>query len=195
MAPMPVPEPEGSPPRPLSAAEARAQVEASRDARRAERERRFRQAYGDDVPGGAIRLSSWLATALLAGVSVVALFSEGALGAYFVVTFAMFTAGALVLALDVVLAVARSTTDSMGMGGLFFAIESAPLVVARSLNASLAVAVVVSVLTALVGLDTPELTFGTLAPLLQLALSGLWGVRHGSFPKRTDVAPESDANR
>jgi hypothetical protein len=129
---------------------------------------------------------SWAATALLGAVSTIALLDPGAIGAYFVVTFVLFCLGAVMLALDLVLAIARSTRDAMGIGGLFFLVDAAPQSVQRSLNGSLAAAVAISVATAVVGLSTPELAFGTLVPLFQLSLSGFWGVRHGLFDKRRD---------
>ncbi len=76
----------------------------------------------------------------------------------------------------------------MGIGGIFFLADAAPPKVQRWLNGSLGAAVAVSIVTAVVGLSTPELAFGTLAPLLQLSLSGLWGVRHGLFPDREESA-------
>ena len=167
-----------------TAAEARAAAEAVRDERRGARDRRLSEAFGDSAPGRPVRVVSWSSTAVLAGVSLVTLLDHGLLGVYFVVTFSMFVLGAALLALDVVLAMARSTTHSMGIGGLFFAVDSAPRGVAVSLNASLGCAVLVALVTAIVGISTPELAFGTLSPLLQVALTGLWTVRHGLFPAR-----------
>ena len=80
----------------------------------------------------------------------------------------------------------------MGIGGLFFLADAAPRPVQLSLNASLAVSLLVSVSAAVIGLSTPELAFGTLVPTLQLSLSGLWGVRHGLFPERNH---EADGHR
>ena len=129
---------------------------------------------------------SWAVTALLGVISIVALLDPDFIGAYFVVTFVLFCLGGVLLALDVGLAIVRSTRDVMGIGGLFFLIDAAPRSVKWSLNGSLGVAVVISVATAVFGLSTPELAFGTLVPLLQLSLTGFWGVRHGLFSERGD---------
>jgi hypothetical protein len=77
----------------------------------------------------------------------------------------------------------------MGIGGLFFLAGSAPPAVQRSLLGSLGTQVVVSTVGAAVRPFTP-LAFGTLAPMLGLALCGLWAVRHGLFPARaSEPAP------
>ncbi len=90
-------------------AEARAAAEAQRAEHREAKEKRLNEAFVGNPPGQAIVVSTWMATALLAVVSVVALVSNGALEAFFVATFSMFCLGALLLAVDVVLAAARST--------------------------------------------------------------------------------------
>lgn len=167
-------------------ADARAEVEARRAQHREAREDRLRTAFAGVVPGRAVIAMSWTATAVLGVVSIATLVDADLIGPYFAVTFAMFCIGGVLLAVDVVLAIARSTRDAMGIGGLFFLADAAPIGVRRSLNGSVAVAVAISVVTAVVGLSTPELAFGTLAPLLQLSLSGLWGVRHGLFDPRGD---------
>ena len=98
--------------------------------------------------------------------------------------FLLFLAGIALFALDIMLAAARSTTDLMGIGGLFFLAGSAPRPAQISLNASLAVAIVISVTATVVRLSTPELAFGILVPTAQLSLTGFWGVRHGHFASR-----------
>lgn len=171
-----------------SAAEARAAVEAQRAARAGARAAELAEAFPGTPPGRPTVWASWAATVALVVVSALALADTDAfLGAYFAVTFGLFLAGAAVFAVDLVLAAARSTTHSMGIGGLFFLAGSAPRSVQVHLNASLATAVIVSVGTTVARLSTPELAFGTLAPMLQLALSGFWGVRHGHFPQRSQA--------
>ena len=80
-------------------------------------------------------------------------------------------------------AVNRSRTDLIGMGGLFFLAGTAPRSVQRSLLGSLAVEVVVGLVTAAVHPFTP-LAFGVLAWMYGLALCGLWAARYGTFPPR-----------
>ena len=170
---------------PVSAAEARAAVEAQRAERREERRRRIEEAFPGPPPGRWVIRVSWAATAVQTVVSVLAVADpDRFLGLFFATTMSLFLVGSLVFAADIVLAAARSTTHAMGIGGLFFLSGSAPRQVAVSLNASLAVVVVVSVVIAVARLSSPELAFGTLSPIFQLALSGLWGVRHGHFAER-----------
>ncbi|MGI9577179.1 MAG: hypothetical protein ACR2OH_03160 [Microthrixaceae bacterium] len=170
---------------PVSAAEARAAVEARRTEARAAHAAKLRTAFGAGVPGRPTIWATWVATSLQALVSVLALVEEDRfLAAFLLLALGLFVIGALLFAVDIVLAAARSTRDSMGIGGLFFCAGSAPRWVAVSFNTSLATAVVVCVATALSRLSTPEFAFGTLVPILQLSLSGFWGVRHGMFEAR-----------
>jgi len=179
------------PPRPQSAAAARARVEAQKagraDARRAELD----AAFPDGVPGRGIPALSWTATGLLAlATAVAAADPDRFITPFFVVALAMFFGGSVLFAIDILLAAARSRTHAMGIGGLFFLAGSAPRSLTVSMNLSLAVAVAVSVAGAAARPYTP-LAFGTLAPLFQLAASGLWGVRHGHFPPRPELAARS----
>lgn len=178
--------------RPPTAAEARAEVEARRAEVRAERAERFRRIYGDRPPGRWIVRASWASTVLLAAATTAAAVDPSAWTAPFlVVALVWFLAGSALLAVDVVLAAARSRSDAMGIGGLFFLAGSAPPAVQRPLLGSLAVQVVVSVTGAAVRPFT-ELAFGTLAPVLALGWCGLWAVRHGTFPPR-GAQPERPA--
>ncbi len=138
--------------------------------------------------------ASWAATAVLAAVTLAAAVDPDAfIGVFFGVAVSWFFAGSALFALDVVLAAGRSRESAMGIGGLFFLAGSAPRRVQWLLLGSLAVQVAVSVAGAAVRPFTP-LAFGTLAPVLGLALCGLWGVRHGIFPDRpTGVGSSSRA--
>lgn len=181
---------------PTSAADARAAVEAQREQRSALRAARLHAEFGAGVPGRPTIWATWIATGIQAAVSVFALADEGSfLEVFLATTLVMFGLGSLLFVVDIVLAAARSTRDAMGIGGLFFAMGSAPRAVTLSLNAALVVAVVVSTVVAVVRLSTPELAFGTLAPILQLSLSGFWGVRHGLFSPREDEAAAGGAKR
>ncbi len=174
-------------PAPLTAAQARAAVEATRAARSDARAQEMWEAFPGTLPGRPTMWASWVATIALIGVSLAALFDPDALlGTFFVVTFVLFLLGAGLFAVVLVLAAARSTTHLMGIGGIFFLIGSAPRAVQFSLNGSLALAVAASVTIVVLGWSTPELAFGTLSPLLELSFTGLWGIRHGHFPERAD---------
>jgi hypothetical protein len=77
------------------------------------------------------------------------------------------------------LAVVRSARgDEIGVGSLFFLMGSAPSDVRRRLFAALGVSLVVACATAWAN------AFAVLEPMLPLALVGLWGARHGTFPPR-----------
>jgi hypothetical protein len=82
-------------------------------------------------------------------------------------------------------AVGRSRTDLIGIGGLFFLAGSAPRSVQRPLIASLVAEVVIAGVTASTRIYTP-LAFGVLVPMYGLGLMGLWGARFGTFPPRPD---------
>jgi hypothetical protein len=171
----------------VSAAQARSEVEAQRAVRRAAREARLTEAFGGEVPGRPTIWATWIATTIQVVATVGALADEDRfLGTYLSVSLVLFGIGSALFVVDIVLAAARSTRDAMGIGGLFFCAGTAPRAVALSMNASLAVAVLVSLVAVGVRFSTPELAFGTLAPVLQLALTGFWGVRHGVFAERGD---------
>jgi len=182
--------------RPRSAADARAEVEARRAEASSAREETLAAAFPGPVPGAPIRWVSWIGTVAQTVVSVAAVVDpDRFLTTFFVVSMALFLLGMLVLAIDVLMAVARSRYDLMGIGGLFFLVGCAPKAARTSLNASLGVALVVAVAATVARLSTPELAFGTLAPLFQLGMTGLWGVRHGHFPPRSADSPRQDARR
>jgi hypothetical protein len=180
---------------PLTAAEARAQVEARRGAERAAREGVFRDRYGDTAPGRPVIAVSWVSTAFLVLATVAAVVDPDAFDtAYLAVAFVYFLAGSALFAVDVVLAALRSRESSMGIGGLFFLAGSAPRSVQWHLLGSLVVQIVVVLVGAGIGFariddrQLNSLAFGTLAPVLALGCCGLWGVRHGLFPDRDDPA-------
>ena len=173
--------------RPPTAAEARAAVEAERAANRERRAQQMRERFGDEVPGRAIIVASWVATALFGVVSVPAVIDpERFVALFFGVSVVLFFTGCAVFVLDLVLAAARSRDDAMGIGGLFFLVGSAPRPVQVHLLGSLAAQVVVAVVAAALHPFTP-LAFGTLVPTVALSLCGLWAVRHGLFEP---AAPE-----
>ncbi|HEV7888475.1 MAG TPA: hypothetical protein VGO92_13025, partial [Acidimicrobiales bacterium] len=80
-------------------------------------------------------------------------------------------------------AVARSRTEEIGVMNLFFLDHSAPRPVRRSLLGSLAVQTATAIAVAALRPNT-SLAFGILVPVYGLALTGLYGARHGVFPPR-----------
>jgi hypothetical protein len=80
------------------------------------------------------------------------------------------------------LAVVRSARgDDIGVGGLFFLFGSAPSDVRRWLFGALGISVVLAFATVVGN------AYAALEPMFPLALVGLWGARHGTFPPRVDT--------
>lgn len=180
-----------APRRPQSAADARAEVEARKGERDAARRTELAAAFPDGTPGRWAGVLSWVATGALTVVTALAAADPDRwVAPFFAVALVLFFAGSALFVVDILLAAARSRTHAMGIGGLFFLAGCAPRRLAVSLNLSLAVAVVVAVAGAAARPYTP-LAFGTLAPLFPLAVNGLWGVLHGHFPPRPELAAGS----
>ena len=140
---------------------------------------------GGGMTGVGIVRASWAATVLFTLASAVAVVADGApRTAAAVFDAVLFVIGVGVFMWAYAIAVGRSRTDEMGIGGLFFlagdVAEPGPR---RHLRASLAVQVVVALVAASVRLYT-ALAFGVLVPVLGLALMGLWGARYGKFGQR-----------
>ena len=84
------------------------------------------------------------------------------------------------------IAVERSRTDNIGIGGLFFLMGSAPRSVQVRLLGAFGLQVVVAVATAALRPFTSQ-AFAVLAPMFGLGVAGLWGARFGTFgPRPTD---------
>jgi hypothetical protein len=178
-----------------TAAEARAEVEARRAEVRAERVARFAEAWGGDVPGRATVVVAWSATLVLTVAMVAAAVDPDAfIVPFFVVAMASFFGGSALFVWVLVLAADRSRRDAIGIGGLFFLAGTGPPAIQWKLLGALAAAVVASLVGAAVRPFTP-LAFGTLAPVLQLALCGWWSVRHGLFPAREEPARSAGGAR
>ncbi len=183
----PVMEAEGDPPKPETAAEARARMQSQRAARAVAREAELAAVYGDQVPGQLVIGASVGTTTVFVVLTVMAvIWTERLEGPYLAYSFVAFLLGMGIFLVDLLLAASRSRSDAMGIGGLFFLAGSAPTTAARTMNLSLAAAIIASIIGALMRSRTAVI-FGTLEPILPLALSGLWSVRFGNFPLRTDV--------
>ena len=135
--------------------------------------------------GAGIVKASWVSTAVFVVASVVAVLADGApRTAAAAVDVALFVIGVGVFGWAYAVAVNRSRTDEMGIGGLFFlagdVAEAAPR---RHLRWSFTIQVVVALVAASVRLYT-AVAFGVLSPVLGLALMGLWGAKYGKFAAR-----------
>lgn len=136
------------------------------------------------VAGLGILRATVIGTAIFVVFGVLgAVFPDTFIAPYLVVSLLEFVFGTVVFALAFLRAVDRSRTESIGIGGLFFASGSAPRRVQTVLMVSLAAQVVVSIAVASVHLYT-ALAFGVLAPMWSLGFSGLWVAAYGTFPER-----------
>ena len=137
--------------------------------------------------GDRIIRASWAGTAVFTVVAVIATIDPESLGAPAVlVSLVLFAAGSVAMFWAFLIAVQRSREVAIGIGGLYFGAGSAPKRVQRHLMASLAVQVVVAVVTASIRVFT-SLAFGILVPVWGLGLAGLWCARHGEFAPRADA--------
>jgi hypothetical protein len=143
-------------------------------------------------PGRELIRASWAGTVAYVAVALPAAVWPDDIGlAVAVVSGVLFFGGTIAFLWAYFTAIGRSRTDVMGIGGLYFLAGSAPRSVQTALMGSLALEVVVAVVTGSVRLYTP-LAFGVLVPMWGLGLAGLWGARHGSFPPRAVPAPSGD---
>jgi hypothetical protein len=148
----------------------------------------------DDPAARRLVLGSWIGGVLLVATAVPgAIAPESFATVAVVVALVLFGVGIIAFGWAYAVAVGRSRTDLIGMGGLFFLAGSAPPAVRRDLRLSLAFQIVVAVATASAWLVAPDhfsestvnpLAFGLLAPMYGLGLMGLWGARFGTFPPR-----------
>jgi hypothetical protein len=148
---------------------------------------------GGDPPGGRIVVASWAGTAVFVAAAAAATVDPDTLGAPFAgLSVAFLAVGIVVFLVALLVAAARSRTDAIGIGGLFFLQGSAPRRVQLHLMASLAVEVVVAFVAASIRIYTP-LAFGLLVPMYALGLAGLWGARYGTFGPRVEApAPHAE---
>ena len=137
------------------------------------------------VPASIVR-ASWIGTAVFAVSSAAAVASTAARIPAGVVAAVLFVGGVGVFSWAYAIAVGRSRTDNIGIGGLFFLAgeHTAPRNDRRQLLMSLATETIIA-LTAAGLRPFTTLAFGVLVPLYGLSLTGLYGARHGRFGRRS----------
>lgn len=104
-----------------------------------------------------------------------------------VVSLVWFVAGTVAFMAAYVIAIGRSRTEAIGMGGLFFLAGCAPRRTQVMMMAAWAIQIVVAFVVASLGVFTGA-AFALLAPMFGIGIAGLWSARHGSFPPRVDPA-------
>lgn len=136
-------------------------------------------------PGAGIVTSSFVGTGAFALVAGAGVLAPGLEVVTAVVSGVLFAVGCAVFLCAYALAVSRSRTEAIGIGGLYFLTgDSAPASVRRRLMVALVAQVVLALVAASLRPYTP-MAFGILVPVFGLGLTGLWGARHGRFAART----------
>ena len=145
---------------------------------------------GEDLPGARLIRTSDVVTVAFSVVAVASALALDRLKVLIVVvSLVLFAVGCVTFLWAFAIAVNRSRTDAIGIGGLFFLQDSAPRPVQVRLLGALAVQVVVAVATAAVHPFTSQ-AFAVLAPMFGLGMAGWWGARYGHFePRTTDPPP------
>jgi hypothetical protein len=140
----------------------------------------------DGQPGNRLLVADLAATLILTvvlAVAVVAPDRAGLVAAGW--SLLLFLAGCVAFLWAYAIAVQRSRTDEIGIGGLYFLAGTAPDPVRRRFLVLLVVQCLVTVAAA--GLRPfTSLAFGVLAPMFGLGVQGLWSARHGRFGPRRD---------
>ena len=132
------------------------------------------------MPGRSIIVGSWVVFAVFAAIIVPDAAGLHALdGTAVALSLVLFLAALVIWFYAFGLAIVRSARgDDIGVGGLFFLFGSAPSDVRRWLFGALGASVVLGFAAA------TRNAYAALEPMFPLALVGLWGARHGTFPPR-----------
>lgn len=144
----------------------------------------------DIDPGAGIVNLSFLGTGALVATSVGGALLPDRLGAvHAALSGVLFIVGTGALLWAYALGVSRSRTDLISIPGLFFlAGDVAPGSARRPLRIAVAVELVAVVVASSIR-PYSNVAFGILAPMFGLGLMGMWGGRHGVFPRRPSKQP------
>lgn len=142
--------------------------------------------HEEEEPGAGLVNLTFIGTGAIVVTSAVAAALPDAFGlVHAVVSCVLFAVGTGALLWAYALGVARSRTEQVSVGGLFFlAGEVAPEHVRVAFRRALTVEVVAVVAASSIRPYT-VVAFGILAPVFALGLMGMWSGRHGSYPPRT----------
>jgi hypothetical protein len=151
---------------------------------------RLRPALPDASAGRGLVLASVVGVVVFVVVALVEALVTGPLtvaGPFtfvlIVVSLVEFVLGSAAFLWAFAIAIGRSRTEAIGMGGLYFLAGSTPRGVQVRMMGAWAIQVVVAFTVASLGMFTGA-AFALLAPMWGIGLAGLWGARHGSFPPR-----------
>lgn len=134
--------------------------------------------------GPAIVRASAIGTVVFVVASVVAVLADGVPRAVAVaVDLGLFALGCGAFLWAFVVALDRSRTTAIGIGGLYFLAGCAPRPVRRRMMGLLAAQVVVGVAAAS-AVPYTAVAASVLVPVYGLGLAGLWGAHHGRFDDR-----------
>ena len=147
---------------------------------------------GSEPPGAAIINVSWAGTSVYVGLAVAGtIVPDWFATPTAVVSGVLFVVGCVVFLWAYAVAVARSRTDAIGIGGLYFLADSAPKTPRYRLRLSFALEVAAAIASSSIRPFTP-MAFGFLVPVYGLGMMGLWGARYGTFgPRETRSRPET----
>ncbi len=140
-----------------------------------------------------VRLA-WLGTAVFVASAAAATLARAARPAGVAISLVLFGGGCLAFLWAYALAVQRSRTEEIGVGGLYFLSGSAPTAIKRHLLGAMTVQIVVAIATASLRPFT-TVAFGILVPMYGLGMAGLWAARYGAFPPRHRLTPKKQRTR
>jgi hypothetical protein len=143
---------------------------------------------GADQPGGGIVNASWAGTGIfLATTALATIDPDGLSGPGVAVDLGLFAIGCAAFLWAYAVAVSRSRTDAIGIGGLYFLQGSAPRSVKYRLLVPLGIQVVAAIASSSIRPYT-AVAFSILVPIFGLGLAGLWGARYGHFEARSGTS-------
>jgi hypothetical protein len=136
------------------------------------------------VAGQRIIWASWAGTAAFVVANMAGMVAIDTFAPVVVwLSAVMFLMGCVLFFVAYAIAVGRSRTDAIGIGGLYFLSGSAPRHVRRNLVGSFAAQCTIVVIVVALRPFT-SLVLGALAPMYGLGWAGVWGARYGTFPLR-----------
>ena len=136
-------------------------------------------------PGRRIVLASWISNVVFLLASLPAVLGGGATAENVAagVCLALFALSLGIWGWAFAIAVARSSQgDDIAVGSLFLVEGAVAKANRRALYLPFGASLVI---TAVAAASNP---FAVLVPMLSLGFVGLWGARHGVFPRRKDIA-------